>query len=73
MRRSWTTWWSSWRSAAEAGWAEEAGDHSLTGLLAGLRTLVVEEPRWRALDPDGRSFVDLDDPADLEAWDPGSR
>jgi hypothetical protein len=53
--------------------ADEAGDHSLTGLLAGLRTLVVEEPRWRALDPDGRSFVDLDDPADLEAWDRGAR
>jgi hypothetical protein len=33
----------------------------------------VEEPQWRPLDPDGRSFVDLDDPADLEAWDPGSR
>jgi molybdopterin-guanine dinucleotide biosynthesis protein A len=54
---------------ARARLAEEAGDHSLTGLLAGLRTLVVEEPRWRALDPDGRSFVDLDDPADLEAWE----
>jgi molybdenum cofactor guanylyltransferase len=53
--------------------ADPAGDRSLTGLLAGLRTLVVEEPRWRPLDPDGRSFVDLDDPADLEAWDPGSR
>jgi molybdenum cofactor guanylyltransferase len=54
---------------ARARLAEEAGNHSLTGLLAGLRTLVVEEPRWRALDPDGRSFVDLDDPADLEAWE----
>jgi molybdenum cofactor guanylyltransferase len=53
--------------------ADPAGDRSLTGLLAGLRTLVVEEPQWRPLDPDGRSFVDLDDPADLEAWDPGSR
>jgi hypothetical protein len=30
----------------------------------------VEEPQWRPLDPDGRSFVDLDDPADLDAWDP---
>jgi len=58
---------------ARARLADPAGDHSLVGLLAGLRTLVVEEPRWRALDPDGRSFVDLDDPADLEAWDPGSR
>jgi molybdenum cofactor guanylyltransferase len=53
--------------------ADPAGDRSLTGLLGGMRTLVVEEPQWRPLDPDGRSFVDLDDPADLEAWDPGSR
>jgi molybdopterin-guanine dinucleotide biosynthesis protein A len=58
---------------ARARLAEEAGDHSLAGLLAGLRTLVVEEPRWRAFDPDGRSFVDLDDPADLAAWDAGAR
>jgi molybdenum cofactor guanylyltransferase len=53
--------------------AGPAGDRSLLGLLAGLRTVVVEEPRWRLLDPDGRSFVDLDDPADLAAWDAGSR
>jgi molybdopterin-guanine dinucleotide biosynthesis protein A len=46
---------------------------SLRGLLAELRTVVVEEPEWRALDPDGRSFVDLDDPADLAAWQAGSR
>jgi molybdopterin-guanine dinucleotide biosynthesis protein A len=58
---------------ARARLAEAAGDHSLAGLLAGLGTLVVEEPRWRALDPDGRSFVDLDDPADLEAWEAGTR
>jgi molybdopterin-guanine dinucleotide biosynthesis protein A len=49
------------------------GDRSLLGLLAGLRTVVVEEPEWRALDPGGRSFVDLDDPADLAAWDPDPR
>jgi molybdenum cofactor guanylyltransferase len=53
---------------ARARLADPAGDRSLTGLLAGLRTLVVEEAQWRPLDPDGRSFVDLDDPADLEAW-----
>jgi molybdopterin-guanine dinucleotide biosynthesis protein A len=58
---------------ARARLAEEAGDHSLTGLLAGLCTLVVEEPRWRALDPDGRSFVDLDDPGDVAAWQAGRR
>jgi len=54
---------------ARARLADPAGDRSLAGLLAGLRTLVVEEAQWRPLDPDGRSFVDLDDPADLEAWD----
>jgi molybdopterin-guanine dinucleotide biosynthesis protein A len=60
-------------AAARARLADPAGDRSLTGLLAGLRTLVVEEPEWRRVDPDGRSFVDLDDPADLAAWDPGPR
>ena len=55
---------------ARARLADPAGDRSLAGLLAGLRTLVVEEAQWRPLDPDGRSFVDLDDPADLDAWDP---
>jgi molybdenum cofactor guanylyltransferase len=58
---------------ARARLADPAGDRSVGGLLAGLRTLVVEEPQWRPLDPDGRSFVDLDDPADLAAWDPGAR
>jgi molybdopterin-guanine dinucleotide biosynthesis protein A len=52
---------------AAAGRALPGG--SLVGLLAELRTVVVEEPEWRALDPDGRSFVDLDDPADLAAWE----
>ena len=58
-------------AAARARRADPAGDRSLLGLLAGLRTLVVEEPRWRPLDPDGRSFVDLDDPDDLAAWRDG--
>jgi molybdenum cofactor guanylyltransferase len=60
-------------AAAGARLADPAGDRSLLGLLAGLRTVVVEEPEWRPLDPDGRSFVDLDDPADLAAWDAGAR
>jgi molybdopterin-guanine dinucleotide biosynthesis protein A len=55
-------------AAARAALAGPAGDRSLLGLLAGLRTVVVEEPEWRPLDPDGRSFVDLDDPADVAAW-----
>jgi molybdopterin-guanine dinucleotide biosynthesis protein A len=58
-------------AAARARLADPAGDRSLLGLLAGLRTLVVEEPRWRPFDPDGRSFVDLDDPDDLAAWRDG--
>jgi molybdenum cofactor guanylyltransferase len=45
-----------------------AGDRSLHGLLGALRTRVVEEAEWRPLDPSGRSFVDLDDRADLAAW-----
>jgi molybdenum cofactor guanylyltransferase len=60
-------------AAARARLADPAGDRSLLGLLAGLRTLVVEEAGWRPLDPDGRSFVDLDDPADLAAWEAGAR
>jgi molybdenum cofactor guanylyltransferase len=60
-------------TAAGVRLAGPAGGRSLLGLLADLRTLVVEEPEWRPIDPDGRSFVDLDDPADLAAWDPGPR
>jgi len=60
-------------AAARSRLAGPPGGRSLSGLLAGLRTLVVEEPDWRRIDPDGRSFADLDDPADLAAWDPGPR
>jgi molybdopterin-guanine dinucleotide biosynthesis protein A len=60
-------------AAARSRLAGPPGGRSPRGLLADLRTLVVEEPDWRRLDPDGRSFIDLDDPADLAAWDPGPR
>ena len=60
-------------AVAEARLATAAGDRSLLGLLAALDTVVVEEPEWRALDPGGRSFVDLDDPADLAAWEGDAR
>ena len=60
-------------AAARARLAGPAGGRSLQGLLADLDTLVVEEPAWRALDPGGRSFVDLDDPGDLAAWERGPR
>ena len=53
--------------------AGPAAGRSLLGLLADLDTVVVEEPDWRVLDPAGRSFVDLDDPADLAAWERGAR
>jgi molybdopterin-guanine dinucleotide biosynthesis protein A len=58
-------------AAARARLAGTGSGASLLGLLAELRTVVVEEPEWRALDPDGRSFVDLDEPADLAAWEAG--
>jgi molybdenum cofactor guanylyltransferase len=45
-----------------------AGERSVVGLLGALSTLVVEEDEWRRLDPEGGSFADLDDPADLAAW-----
>jgi molybdenum cofactor guanylyltransferase len=54
-------------AAAEAMLAAGA-DRSLRGLLGALRTRVIEEPEWRRVDPDGASFVDLDDPADLAAF-----
>ncbi len=43
-------------------------DRSLRGLLAVLSTRVLDEPVWRLLDPEGASFLDLDDPADLAAF-----
>jgi molybdopterin-guanine dinucleotide biosynthesis protein A len=56
---------------AAAGIRLAAADHSLMGLLVALPTLVVEEVEWRRLDPEGRSFVDLDDPAGVAAWRSG--
>jgi molybdopterin-guanine dinucleotide biosynthesis protein A len=55
--------------ALAAAAARLAGpDHSLRGLLAALGAHLLEEAEWRPFDPDGRSFVDLDDPAALAAW-----
>src|SRR5829696_4113357 len=56
-------------AAARARLAGPVGGRSLRGLLSDLDTVVVGEPGWRALDPGGRSFVDLDDPGDLAAWE----
>jgi molybdopterin-guanine dinucleotide biosynthesis protein A len=53
-------------AAAEARLA--GPDRSLRGLLAELGARILEETEWRRFDPDGRSFVDLDDPAAVAAW-----
>ncbi len=58
-------------AAAEARLAGR--DHSLRGLLADLGARLLDESEWRPFDPDGRSFVDLDDPAALAAWLQGQR
>ncbi len=44
------------------------GRRSLQALLGRLRTRIVEEAEWRAADPDGASFLDLDEPGDLAAF-----
>jgi molybdopterin-guanine dinucleotide biosynthesis protein A len=56
-------------AALAAAEARLAGpDRSLRGLLAALGARILEEAEWRRFDPDGRSFVDLDDPAAVAAW-----
>lgn len=46
-------------------------ERSLRALLGSLQPKILEEHEWRGLDPDGSSFIDLDDPADLAAWQAG--
>ena len=41
-------------------------ERSLHGFLDGLRVAVVDEPTWHALDPQRRTFRDIDTPGDLE-------
>ena len=48
--------------------AARAGARTLHGLLAAVGARILEPPEWRAADPDGRSFTDLDTPGDLAAW-----
>lgn len=42
-----------------------AGDRSLRSLLQALRTAVVDEPTWTALDPSRGTLHDVDEPGDL--------
>ena len=44
----------------------DAGRRSLRDLLASVRTVVVDEPTWTALDPERRTLFDVDEPRDLE-------
>lgn len=45
----------------------EAGDRSMRAVLAAVEVEPVLEPDWRSVDLDGRSFLDVDEPADLAA------
>jgi len=42
-----------------------AGDRSLYALLNSLRLAMIDEATWRALDPEGRTLHDVDEPGDL--------
>jgi len=43
-----------------------SGRSSLHDLLGAVRTVVVDEPSWTALDPEKRTLSDVDEPADLD-------
>jgi len=53
------------RALEEARARLDEGDRSLHALLNGLRLALVEEASWHALDPDGRTLRDVDEPEDL--------
>jgi molybdopterin-guanine dinucleotide biosynthesis protein A len=42
-----------------------SGERRLVALIEALACTVIEEPVWRAVDPEGRSMRDIDTPADL--------
>jgi len=44
----------------------QAGRRSLRELLAAVATVVIDEPTWTVLDPERRTLIDVDEPADLE-------
>jgi hypothetical protein len=44
----------------------EGGRDSLRDLLGAVRTVVVDEPTWTALDPERRTLVDVDEPGDVD-------
>lgn len=46
------------------------GERRLRALPQALRTAVIDEPAWRALDPEGATLADVDVPEDLPAVRP---
>jgi molybdopterin-guanine dinucleotide biosynthesis protein A len=55
------------RSARDAAERLVASDRlRLRDLLAEVRTVVIDEPSWTALDPERRTLLDVDEPSDLE-------
>jgi molybdopterin-guanine dinucleotide biosynthesis protein A len=59
------------REAAQRACAQAiaGGDRRLRGGLEPLATAIVPAKEWRALDPTGRTLIDVDRPADLAALD----
>jgi molybdopterin-guanine dinucleotide biosynthesis protein A len=53
-------------AAEAAGVLLQAGRRSLRDLLATVPAVVIDEPTWTALDPERRTLVDVDEPADLD-------
>ena len=43
----------------------DGGERRLRALPQALRAAVIDEPTWRALDPEGASLADIDEPGDL--------
>jgi len=56
-----------WPAAEMAHALLHAGRRSLRELARALQTTVIEERAWTALDPERRTLLDVDEPADLEA------
>jgi molybdopterin-guanine dinucleotide biosynthesis protein A len=53
-------------AAAAVGELLRSGRRSLRDLVLQLRTQVIDEPTWAALDPERSTLRDIDEPADLD-------
>ncbi len=42
------------------------GERRLRALYDGLATMLIDEPTWRSLDPDGQTLRDIDTVTDLD-------